>query len=263
MGLVRGGSERQRARPGRSVVIRRACIAVFALLALGACSDDSTSSDEGRASTTRETRTSTTEPAVALFNDLPAGPGTYQLLLRGIGAPRLVMTATLPEGWTGAEGWVLRKNGGVDNREGIAITFWAPPDFVYGDACHWSDSAIEAEPTVDFMAEALARQAMRSASTPRELAVGGHRVVELQLSVPDDLEMSTCDEFEGGPAFESWSSADGHVARYHQGAGQIDLVRLVDVDGELLIIDVATWPELPAGEHDEIMSLLDSMTFSS
>ena len=71
------------------------------------------------------------------------------------------MTATLPGGWTGVDGWILRKNGGVDNREGVAITFWGPPHYVYGDACQWADSAIEAEPTVDFMADALAAQAMR------------------------------------------------------------------------------------------------------
>jgi hypothetical protein len=46
-----------------------------------------------------------------------------------------------------------------------------------------------------------------------------------------------------------------------RGPGQRDLVRLVDVDGELFIIDVMTWPELPPGEHEEIHELLDSMTF--
>jgi hypothetical protein len=105
------------------------------------------------------------------------------------------------------------------------------------------------------------RAGAANASTPRELTVGQHRVIELQLSVPDDLDLTTCDPYNGTPYFQSWASADGATARYHQGPGQRDLVRLVDVDGELLIVDAMTWPELPPSEHDELQALLDSMSF--
>jgi hypothetical protein len=245
----------------------RAPIAVVTMLTISGC--DNSTGDDARQATVPITTGSTVAPApvastaaapAQLVGDLPAGTATYELRLPRSG-PRLMMTATLPAGWTGFENWVLRKNGGVEKREGVAITFWTAPYYVYGDACRWADSTIEAEPTVDFMADALATQVLRSASTPRELTVGEHRVIELQLSVPDDLDLSTCDLFEGEPSFQSWASADGQVARYHQGPGQRDLVRLVDVDGELLIIDVMTWPELPPNEHDHLEELLDSMTF--
>ena len=75
------------------------------------------------------------------------------------------------------------------------------------------------------------------------------------------VSVDTCDLYQGDPYFQSWASADGATARYHQGPGQRDLVRLVDIDGQLLIIDAATWPELPSAEHDEALALLDSMTF--
>ncbi|MET1002987.1 MAG: hypothetical protein ABWZ15_14340, partial [Acidimicrobiia bacterium] len=205
------------------------------MLAIGGCGD---STDDARQATAPSVTTGSTDTSAPvsttvaqnapLEGDLPAGTATYELTLPQPGSERLTMTATLPGGWTGVDGWVLRKNGGVDNREGVAITFWGPPHYVYGDACQWADSAIEAEPTVDFMADALAAQAMRDASTPRELTVGQHRVIELQLSVPDDLNMATCDIFEGTRYFQSWASADGSTARYHQGPGQRDLVRLVD-----------------------------------
>lgn len=236
------------------------------MLLLAACGDESTPPDEP-GSGTLETTVEPTSAATALTSpaeldgDLQSGTEAYDVRLPGLSSERLIMTVTLPEGWTGVDGWTLRKNGGVGNREGIAITLWAPPAFVYGDSCQWNESAVEVEPTVDFMADALAMQAMRNASTPRDLVVGRHRVVEIQLSVPDDLDLSTCDLYEGSPYFQSWASADGSIARYHQGPGQRDLVRLVDVDGQLLIIDVATWPELPAEEHDQIASLLDSMAF--
>jgi hypothetical protein len=247
----------------------RAAIAVATMLALGGCQNSA--NNDAREATAPITTIASTVASVPvstrvswpalLVGDLPAGTATYELRLPQPGSERLTMTATLPAGWTGVDGWVLRKNGGVDNREGVAITFWGAPHYVYGDACRWADSAIEAEPTIDFMAHALAAQAMRDASTPRELTMGKHRVIELQLSVPDDLDLATCDLYKGTPSFQSWASADGSTARYHQGPGQRDLVRLVDVDGELFIVDVMTWPELPPSERDESEALLDSMTF--
>jgi hypothetical protein len=37
----------------------------------------------------------------------------------------------------------------------------------------------------------------------------------------------------------------------------------VDVDGELLIIDAATWPELPADLEADLLTVLDSMRFAT
>ena len=235
---------------------RRAATA--AVLIMAACGGDAAAPDAA----TDPTPESTTAAAPdVLIGDLPAGTATYEVQLPDVRPERFVMTVTLPEGWTGVDGWVLHKNGGVEDRQGVAITIWGAPSFVYGDPCRWSDSAIEVEPTVNFMAQALATQQSRDASTPRELSVGGHRAVEVELTVPVDADISMCDSYEGEPSFQSWASADGSTARYHQGPGQRDRVRLIDVDGELVIVDVATWPELPADEHDEILSVLDSMTF--
>jgi hypothetical protein len=36
---------------------------------------------------------------------------------------------------------------------------------------------------------------------------------------------------------------------------------LSTLSGELFIVDVMTWPELPPTERDELTALLDSMTF--
>jgi hypothetical protein len=243
-------------RPGRRALGAggKACV-LLAMIVLAGCNDDaSTSADP----------TSTTVPAAdvaRLEGELPAGTETYEVRPAGSDALRLALTVTVPEGWSGAEGWVLRRNGGVDSREGIGITLWSAPDVTYGDPCRWSSSEIEAEPTVDFMADALSAQAMRDASTPVEIEVGDQSGQELQLSVPADIDIAECDVYDGTAYFQSWASADGQTARYHQGPGQRDLVRLVDVDGELLIVDAATWPELPADLQNELTAVLDSMRF--
>lgn len=234
-------------RPARAVVV---------VLALGACSDDTGSPPDAASSTV------TSAELAPLEGELSTGTETYEVRLPDRDSPRFAVTVTLPTGWSGLDGWVLRRNGGVDSREGVAVAMWGAPAFVYGDPCRWADSAVAVEPTVEFMAEALASQAMRDASTPRELVAGNHGGTELELSVPADLDITQCDVYEGTPYFQSWASAGGETARYHQGPGQRDLVRLVDVDGELLIVDAATWPELPADLQDELIRVLDSMRFT-
>jgi hypothetical protein len=223
--------------------------------ALGACSDDT--SRDGASSTV------TAAEFAPLEGELEAGTETYEVRLPDRTSPRFAVTVTLPAGWSGLDGWVLRRNGGVDSREGIAVALWGAPAFVYGDPCRWADSAVEVEPTVEFMAEALAAQATRDASTPREFVAGEHSGTELELSVPDDADIARCDVYEGTPYFQSWASADGQTARYHQGPGQRDRIRLVDVDGDLLIIDTATWPELPPDLEAELLTVLDSMRFAT
>lgn len=227
------------------------------LLALGACSGETGTSPD------RAPSTVTSAELAPLEGELSTGTETYEVHLPDRESPRFAVTLTLPAGWAGDDGWLLVRNGGVDKREGIVITLWGAPDLTYGDACRWAGSPVEVEPTVDFMADALAAQAMRDASRPREIEAGDHPGVELRLSVPGDLDITQCDVYEGKPYFQSWESADGETARYHQGPGQRDLVRLVDVDGELLIVDAATWPELPADLHAELMKVLDSMRFAT
>ncbi len=86
--------------------------------------------------------------------------------------------------------------------------------------------------------------------------------MELELTVPDDIDFATCDTDHGDPYFLSWAygPADG---RYQQGPGQRDLIRIIDVDGVLLLIDATYWPELPADTYAEMLDVLDSMTFEA
>jgi hypothetical protein len=192
-----------------------------------------------------------------------AGPleaGTHVLIAESSALDPILVRVQLPDHWAGSDGFVLITGGGISSRQGAAIQFWGAPDYTYTDACHWSTTQFPVEKTVDFMASALAAQQPRHASTPREISVGDRRAIEIQLSVPDDVVPSTCDLYEGDGFFQSWHYGSGESARYHQGPGQQDLIRLVDVDGRLVIIDAATWPELPDGTRAELMAVLDSLS---
>jgi hypothetical protein len=195
-----------------------------------------------------------------LIGPLEAGTHTFEFA-EDVDALDPLVTVTVPNGeWSGLFGWILGTDGFIMSRHGVSIQFWSTPDMVYGDPCRWATTAIDVEPTVEFMADALANQALRSASAAREVTVGDHRGIELELTVPEDIDFTTCDRFEGVPYFQSWSYDSGG-GRHHQGPGQHDLIRLVDVDGTLVIIDATFWPELPAETHAEMIDVLDSMTF--
>jgi hypothetical protein len=205
------------------------------------------------------------EPSVgSAYERIPkSGPleaGTHILVAESPALDPILVTVQLPDHWAGRDGWVLTTGGGVDDEEGAAIQFWGAPDYTYRDACHWSTTQFPVEKTVDFMASALAAQQPRNASTPREISVGGRRAIEIQLSVPDDIVLSTCDQYKGDGAFQSWHYGSGQSGRYHQGPGQRDLIRLIDVDGRVVIIDAATWPQLPEETRAEMLAVLDSIS---
>jgi hypothetical protein len=186
--------------------------------------------------------------------------GTHVLIAESSALDPILVEVQLPDHWAGSDGFVLTTDGGIASRQGAAIQFWGAPDYTYTDACHWSTTQFPVEKTVDFLASALAAQQPRNASTPREISVGDHRAIEIQLSVPDDIVLSACDQYEGDGFFQSWHYGSGESARYHQGPGQQDLIRLVDVDGRLVIIDAATWPQLPDETRAELMAVLDSLS---
>jgi hypothetical protein len=192
----------------------------------------------------------------AVWMDGAVEPGTHRFLLEN----GLVMTVTLPEGWSAIDGWLLLGHGGTDERDGIGIAFWDAPDVIHADPCHWEGSAQTFEPSIEGIAAALAAQDLRSATEPRPIMVGEHEGLEVEMSVPDDIDFATCDADAGEAYFQSWTLDDGGV-RYHQGPGQRDLVRVLDIDGTILLVNPATWPELPAEREAELDAILESMSF--
>jgi hypothetical protein len=51
--------------------------------------------------------------------------------------------------------------------------------------------------------------------------------------------------------------------RYHQDPGQIDELWIVDVDGELAVIDTGYYEGTPQIVRDELAAIVDSMTFEA
>jgi hypothetical protein len=132
-------------------------------------------------------------------------------------------TIAIQAGWTSIEQRGVAKDTASG---GMVVSFWPfPGDFnvVYTDPCNWSTTVIEPPvgPTVDDLANALAAQQMRGDATPVDVTIDGYSGKYLDMTVPSDIDFSTCDQAE----FRSWEG------RSHQGPGQVDRVYILDVDG--------------------------------
>lgn len=171
------------------------------------------------------------------------------------------MTVTIPApDWYGVPGdGILQKNDFSDAPDGAGMIVFAGIGdlFVYGDPCEWAASRPDAPAaTVDELVTALLAQASREASAPVDVTVDGYAGRSITLHVPDDAVFSDCDRGE----FRTLV-AGADSARYHQDPGQIDKLWIIDVDGELVIIDVAWYDGTPQSVIDELETIVASLTF--
>jgi hypothetical protein len=207
-------------------------------------------------------------------------PGTYFLAnpdpvcARGCAAYKRIIV-TLPAGWAIRHGLVYKH---LNQHGEVALSAWTV-DQVYANPCHWQESALS---PLDITHESgylngaiilapygggLANQALRG-PLPRALTqttIGGvdgsgaswpPNALRIDLSVPADLDVSTCDKGQ----FRSWTEwnvaggADSHYA-----SGQLDTVYMVDVDRRPLVIDASHMPGTSAADLAELNAIVASM----
>ncbi len=209
-------------------------------------------------STPRPEATVTPEPSFSASPTpegmLPEGP--HVLLEAGF-----PMSVTIPApGWHGdrAGGTVIKNDtASAPDGAGLIVFAGAGDLFVYGDPCRWLTTKPDAPATtVDELVAALTSQASRDASEPVDVTLDGYAGKSVTLHVPADVVFSECD---GGEFRTLLMGATG--ARYHQDPGQIDKLWIVDVDGELAVIDAAYYDGTPQAVVDELEAIVHSITF--
>ncbi|MEO8511722.1 MAG: hypothetical protein ABI534_10855 [Chloroflexota bacterium] len=172
------------------------------------------------------------------------------------------LTVTIPAtDWFGDPGnAILVKNDDAGAPSGAGMIVFAGDDlFVYGDPCRWSTTTPETPvTTVDGLVAALTAQASRDATLPVDVTVGGYAGKSITLHVPSEAVFADCDR----GYFGSWA-VRGEVtpSRYHQDPGQIDKLWIVDIDGQLVVIDGAYYAATPRAVVDELEAIVESATF--
>ena len=223
---------------------------------------DSTPSAEPTPEVTPEpTAEPTPDPTPAGL--LPVGPHVLVDGTEETATVRVTVTIPAPD-WYGEPGdGILIKNDQSGAPDGAGLIVFAGQDlYVYGDPCRWSTTRPE-EPatTVDELVDALAAQALRDATEPVDVTVDGYSGKSITLHVPEDADFSECDR----STFGSWgvSGPDESPFRYHQDPGQIDKLWILDVEGELVVIDTAHYEGTPQSVVDELDAIVESATFEA
>ena len=183
------------------------------------------------------------------------------------------MTFTIPAaGWyTPLEAFRIGKD--VPGADGSSIfDLYVTPLFVgnvYTGGCQWHGTALDPPvgPTVDDLATALFAQAGPGASPPASVTVGGYPGKKVELTNPEDLDVSgTC---EGDTA-----DADGKIGRfvflggngahpYTHGQGQHHTFYIIDVNGTRQVIDAMFLPETSAADRAEQDQIVASIRFET
>jgi hypothetical protein len=212
------------------------------------------------APTSTPTPTAAASAAVPEFpgvsDDVP--PGTY--LWAAGGATPADITFTIPAGWMSRYGIPHKDRGGPGE---IAIGNWIIAN-VYTDPCQWQGSLLSPAvgPTVDDLATALVAQKDRNATAPTDVTLGGYPAKRVELSIPADLVKATCDE----GVIRTWvapgedaahSTPDTENLGMH--SGQLNVVYIVDVNGDRLVIDTWHMPGTSAADLAELDAILASM----
>jgi hypothetical protein len=188
----------------------------------------------------------TATPAPA--HDGAEGPGSY--LVTDVDG--VAVTLTVPEGWTGFDGWGFFGPGGEFPPDGVGIGFWEVGN-LYADPMEPELMNPAIGVTVDDLVAGLARQPGHTTSEPAEVAVDGFAGKMIELTVPADAEFDEC--FGGPDNYRLWQSViPGHY-RCLQGPGQINRIWILDVDGVRLVIDAQHFP----GTTVEDLAALDAV----
>jgi hypothetical protein len=174
---------------------------------------------------------------------------------------RVSMTVTIPAtSWFGSpSNGILVKNDIAEAPTGAGLIVFDEALYVYGDPCHWSTTrAATAATTVDAFVAAIGAQKDRGATTPVDITVDGHSGKSITIRTPIDTKFADCDQGTYG----SWTTASETTpARYSQSPGQIEKLWVVDVNGQLVVIDTAYYDGTPRAAVDEMDAIVNSTTF--
>ena len=192
---------------------------------------------------------------VALHDGTLAG-GRY--ILQPLDDPATIrIVADVPAGWDGIGTGALTSPGQAD----VILIGFMVTDSLFSDSCHWDLNGTGLEqpgdvlvgPTVDDLVTALKANTSYSSSSATPVAFGPFEGQELELQLPGDDVLLTCDKHGAGSPFTGTAYYVFSRGPYSQGPNSRWHLYVVDVDGTRLItmisiLETATAADIAAAE---------------
>jgi hypothetical protein len=199
-------------------------------------------------------------PKLVPFGELE--PGTY--VMSNVDAPirtTVRFTFTVPAGWFAKpDDLYISKNADAPGELGF-IPFVVT--HVYADACHSEGTLTPVGTTVDDLVAALANQANSDATTPVDVEIGGYPAKFITMSIPTDLDTSTCRipgvliQIWANPEETDFFAIPVDTATINPLGG----VYIVDVNGQRVVILSGHTSESSAADIAELEGIMASIHF--
>jgi hypothetical protein len=203
---------------------------------------------------------------------VPVAAGRVELVPVGSTNANAIMTVALPDGWGEADQEMYLK---PDRGGPIGISIAAyKVEHVNMFPCRWSSGQFTdtAYPhTAAGLAQALSafwgqdpnqtpffsNSALAPIATkPAPATLGGYPAWRLQILIPSTFDFSACD----GGQLVLWETVAGS-GRVGLGSGEIDRIWVVDVHGELVVVDAALPLLASKTQETELQAVIDSVAF--
>jgi hypothetical protein len=131
---------------------------------------------------------------------------------------------------------------------------------LYADPCQMGAAMASPRvgPTVEELADALAALPGVEASGPVDVTLAGYSGKQVTLTAPDSLE--GCTMLDGLPVLMIWRTPSGadHVLE----AGDVNTVRILDVDGTRLVVSDTVEPDATEQERADAEHIINSTTIA-
>jgi len=163
------------------------------------------------------------------------------------------VTINVPAGWVGKVGGEYAAYLDKPSGSGAAVAF-SLSQSIFADPC--KDRGLldpQPGPTVDDLASALAGLPGFGVTTPTEVTVDGYRGKQLTLTAPDTFDGCTLSR----DGYRVWQLPVGAIFSFTP--GQRMALRIVDVNGQRLVVSADTFPATTAQELAEVQEILDSI----
>jgi hypothetical protein len=199
-------------------------------------------------------------PNVGSSTPVSLTAGTYSLATDPSRRDDPLMTFTVPAGWSTHEAFVDKSAG---TQQEVMFTIWVVTD-VFKDACHWDEQGntlISGGSTPADLVNVLSQQLGRTASTSTDVTVGGYPAKVIELTVPADLDTSTCTR--GFLRFWPNAGPDLSGGLCCDLAGNIDDVYAIDLNGHTLAMIARHYPGSSDADKAELQAIVDSVQFST
>lgn len=179
----------------------------------------------------------------------PLAPGTYRLAYHLADHEELAdALIDVPKGFDEAATWYVVSH---DHHEFLGLWTVSGAD---RDACRGgSHDSYDPGPSVEDLADALAAQTSTRSTSPEPVSLAGYHGLYVELRSPPDLRK--CDPEPG-----LWTSGPTG-GRGIYGDGQVDLVWILDLDGQRIVVNASYSPGSTASDIDKLSSMVESLRF--